>query len=242
MAKATFNSVVAARTSVAGQVLTTSELLQQYESAGGLPSDLEILQQQGQVAEAASLGRSQARHAGKGMTLEVRAAFAAMKKEWSSIRSVLHAVRGNLARANAPAGLLAKIDGISTNEAELVSSVVEEEGVKKRRLRKSVSHEAQRAEIARDSAALLALTEIHPELAARRVDVERLQGLHKAATDLLGAFATRVTLQGAQKNATQVERAAVARQRAQWAASYPLLRALARNDERFRALLAETTR
>lgn len=155
---------------------------------------------------------------------------------------MLHAVRGNLAQANASAALLAKIDGIARNEAELAGSVVEVEGVKKRKMRKSVSHEAQRAEIARDTAALLALTEIHAEPEARRVDVARLQALSKAATDLLGAFAKQATLKGAQKNVIQAGRAAVARQRAQWGASYRIFNQLALKDGRVRELLAGTAR
>ena len=99
-----------------------------------------------------------------------------------------------------------------------------------------------RAEIAKDAGALLGFTEIHPQLAARRVDQPRLDALAKAAADLAGALAVKTASKGARKTATQAEQDAVKEQGAQWAASYRLFAALGQQDERVRSLLKEAAK
>lgn len=138
--------------------------------------------------------------------------------------------------------LLAAVDGILRNEAPVTVSIVEKQGKRRRRVRKSVSQEVVRAEVAKDTAALLALTEIHERLAARRVTVARLEALRKAAESLSEVMAAQLVGQGARKMATQATRDAVTQQRAAWGATYQLLRALGQQDERVRSLLKTAAR
>jgi hypothetical protein len=139
--------------------------------------------------------------------------------------------------------LITRLDGIIANEAQLsVKVYVDDGGEKKRRARKSVSQEALRAEIAKDAAALLELSELETALGERRVDRSRLDALRQSAENLSGLLATRAAKKGAAKAATKAEREAAARQSELWSASYRLLRALANQDERVRSLLSEAAR
>lgn len=155
---------------------------------------------------------------------------------------VMRALRGELARAKAQPALLAAVDGILRNEAPVTVSTVEKQGRKKRRMRKSVSQEVVRAEVAKDIAALLALTEVHERLAARRVTVARLEALRRAAESLPEVRAAQLIGQGERKMATQATRDAVTQQRAAWGSTYQLLRALGQQDERVRSLLKAAAR
>ncbi len=241
MAKLAFGSKVAARTRTAVQILDTAELVAKYEEQGGLARDLERVRDAGLEAEAANLGQSQSKTGGKSATVEVLTTFAAIQKEYSSIMAVVRMVRAELARGG-EAALVGPVDAIIKIEAEVGVRTYEEAGGKKRRKRRLKSQEALRAEIAKDAGALLALTDIHPALAERRVAPSRLEALRDEAEKLSGLLGSRASAKGAAKAATKVEHKAVKRQREAWGACYPLLAALARQDERVRSLLAEAGR
>lgn len=85
---------------------------------------------------------------------------------------------------------------------------------------------------------MLGLTEIHPNLAERRVPPARLEALRTAAEELSGVLGARAAAKGAAKTATQAEHAAVSLQREIWGATYRILSALGRRDERVRSLLS----
>ncbi len=158
MAKMNFNSTVAARTRAAIQILETPDLLTKYDELGGLQRDLVAIRDAGLEAEAANLSQSQAKSTGKGATIDVLAGFASLQKEYSSVMAVLQAVRAELYRTGAPADLVAKMDGIIRNEAQVTVKIWEEEGEKKRKVSKSQSQEALRAEVSKDAGSLLDLT------------------------------------------------------------------------------------
>jgi hypothetical protein len=243
MAGRGFNSLVAARTRAATQIVEIADLLDKYQALGGLARDLEAIRQAGLEAEAANLEQSQSKAAGKGAGVEVMTHFAELQKEYAAVMAIVTAVRADLARNNASADLITRLDGIIANEAQLsVKVYVDDGGEKKRRARKSVSQEALRAEIAKDAAALLELSELETALGERRVDRSRLDALRQSAENLSGLLATRAAKKGAAKAATKAEREAAARQSELWSASYRLLRALANQDERVRSLLSEAAR
>ena len=242
MARHAFNSVVAARTRAAIQIIETPDLLNKYEELGGLRRDLEAIRDAGLEAEAANLSQSQAKSTGKGATIDVLAGFASMQKEYSSVMAILQVVYADLVRTGAPAGLIAKMEGIIRNEAQVTVSAYEEGGEKKRKVGKSKSQEALRAEIAKDAGALLGLTGIHPALAERRVTTARLDALLASAGDLAGMLGSRTAAKGAAKTSTKLEKDAVSRQRDVWGASYRLLSALGKRDDRVRSLLAQAAR
>jgi hypothetical protein len=242
MAVSGFNSTVAARTRAAKEIVDTSDLLSKYLDLGGLKRDLEAIVSAGLDAEAANLGQSQAKAAGKGATVDVLVTFASVQKEYSAVMGVVQAVQADLARSGGSAELTVRLDGILTNEAELSVKVYETEAGTKRKASRSASQEALRAEIAKDAAALLDLTDVHPFLTERRVDSARLEGLKKSAEDLSGLLADRAAAKGAAKTSSKEERDAVSRQRDVWGACYRLLHALSDKDERVRSLLAQAKR
>jgi hypothetical protein len=92
------------------------------------------------------------------------------------------------------------------------------------------------------AAALLDLTEIHQDLAGRRVDLPRLEALKASAEKLSGLLSSRATAKGASKAATKEEREAVSRQRETWGACYRLLSSLGNRDWRVRSLLKDAAR
>lgn len=239
MTKLAYNSTVAARTRTAEQILGCADLVAGYEELGGLRLDLEEIRDAGLAAEAANLGQSQARSVGKGATLDVLARFASAQKEYSAVMAVLQAARADLVRQGAPEALIAKVDDIIRNEAQVTVRTVEVEGGTKRKVAKSLSQEALRAEMAKDAGALLDLAELHPVLAARKVTAGRLAALRAAAEELSGLLGARAVAKGEARAATQVEQDAVARQRRAWGSSYRLLHALGARDERVRSLLAQ---
>jgi len=111
--------------------------------------------------------------------------------------AVLRVVRAELARGGAAAELVGQVDAILENEVEVAVKAYEEEGAKMRRTRRSESQEALRAEIAKDAGALVALTDIHPAPAERRVPPNRLEALRDEAEKLSGLLGTRASAKGA---------------------------------------------
>jgi hypothetical protein len=174
--------------------------------------------------------------------VKVLAAFAALQKEYATVMSVVQAVRAELEAEGGKAEILSRVDGILANEAELSVTVFEEQGAKKRRVGKSLSQEALRAEIARDASALLDLKGIQAALAERRVDQARLSALKSSADRLAGLLASRAAAKGAARASVQGEREAANSQGEKWRACYRLLRALGARDERVRSLLSEASR
>jgi hypothetical protein len=185
--------------------------------------NFEAIHKAGLEAEAVNLAQSQAKSEGKSATVDVLASFASLQKEYKSVMGVVNAVKAEIARNEESSDLLTKLEGILINEAELSVKTIEEEtpeGVtqKKRKVRRSASQEALRAEIAKDAGALIDLTEVHDRLAERRVTPERLSTLLESAKSLSESLANRATAKGAGKTATQIEREACALQRDIWGA------------------------
>ena len=232
--------VVAARTRAAQQILGDQGLLARYEAVGGLYEDLEAIRDAGLRAEAQSLEQSTSKGQGKGATLDVLQAFVSLQREYTALMAAVQAARGDLARAGAPNELLAAVDQILVNEAQVVLvSAQQPDGGKKLRAARSVSQEALRAEIARDAQALLELSAAHEALARRKVDGARLTDLRQAAEALSGHLAERAAKKGAGKAATDGKSEAVKAQSERWGECYRLLALLAQRDGRVAQLLKE---
>jgi len=239
----TFDSIVAARTRTAVQILSTPALLAAYEAKGGIPEDLESIRDHGQKAEALSQAQSAAQAKGGAATLYVLGNFVRLQKEYTAIMAVVQAARLDLAKASAPIETLSAVDRILVNEAEVTfTTVVEPDGKSKKSAVKRASQEALRAEIAKDGRALLDLSAIHPALTKRKVDAPRLSAMITAAESLSGKLAERATSKGAQKMATAAVHDAVSAQKQIWGACYRLLAAVGNEDARVAQLLAETVR
>lgn len=238
-----FNSVVAARTRAASQILSTPELLAGYQDIGGLPSDLKAICDAGLRAEAANLAQSTSKATSGAATVAVLASFAALQKEYAAIMGVVKAVQHDLERVGAPPDVVEALRHVLVNEAEL-AVIVEtgEDGKKKRTTRRSASQESLRAEIEKDASALLALSGAQAALAARKVESARLTALQAAARELSGKLSDRTAKKGATKTTTADEIKAVTEQRASWGACYRLLAALGAKDARVAALLADAAR
>ena len=245
---ASFNSTVAARTRAADQILRSKDLLATYEGHGGLKDDLTFIRDVGHKAEALNQAQSGAQAAGGAATLAVLETFAGLQKEYKSVMAVVQAVLHDLQRAKAPHDVLAALEKILVNEAEVavrsVADGVDAQGkpVKKRAARRKVTQEALRAEIAKDAAALLALKPAHAALGKRRVDAKRLARLQAEADALAGKLADRAAAKGSVKSATAAERESVIEQRRVWGAAYRILAAAGREDHRIAALLKEAAR
>lgn len=243
-----YGSPVEARTGVADHILKTPELLAKYVAVGGLPADLEKILHAGLDAQAANQGQSTSAGTGTGATREALKAFRALKEEYGSVLGILIAVRHAQEEAGAAPALLAQIDQIITNEAELAARTVEiqigepPQKEERRELHRKVSHEAIRAEVEKDAGALVGLTEIHAALGERKVDKARLEKLQKDARALAGKLADRVAAKGSAKDATKAEHEAVGRQSKAWRAHYRLLAKVGRADGTVLKLLAEAAR
>jgi hypothetical protein len=236
-----FNDQVAARGDAAGYVLDRPALLVEYQSGGGLPEDLEFVQVRRWEAEAANQRQGVAGSVAAAATAEALRQFGALQEEYSRVMAVVQAVREDLAAAGAPGDLLLRLDGIMANEAQVrVVTSVAPEG--KRRVRRKVSHEAIRAEVARDARSLMDLTGVHAALGRRRVDLARLRALLDDAVALSGKLATPAEKRGARKAITVEERAAVAALNRRWGACYRLLRPLAARDAGLAELLKKAAR
>ncbi|HSN97026.1 MAG TPA: hypothetical protein VLS89_01975 [Candidatus Nanopelagicales bacterium] len=232
---------VAARTRAAQQILGDQGLLTRYEAVGGLSDDLEAIRDAGLRAEAQSLLQSTSKGQGKAATLDVLQAFAALQREYMGLMAAVQAARGDLARTGASNDLLAALDQILVNEAQVVvvsAPQPEGENGKKRRAR-SVSQEALRAEISRDAKALLELGAAHEALTRRKVDTARLSRLQEDAEALAGQLAERAVKKGAGKAATNGKSDAVKEQSDRWAECYRLLALVGQRDERVAQLLKE---
>ncbi|MBN2036156.1 MAG: hypothetical protein JW768_05380 [Chitinispirillaceae bacterium] len=239
MSAKAFNAKVAARTRVAVQITETPDLLTKYEKVGGLRRDLETIAKFGMDAEAANLGQSQAKASGKAATIDVLVSFASLQKEYAGIMAAVDAVRSELEFSGASAEIMAKTDAIIKNEVPLSIKTYEKDGVTKRTARKLRTQEALRAEIAKDAAALLEMTDIHRPLSERQVDPARLQALKESAEKLSGLLSNRAATKGASRTATKEEREAVEKQEKAWHACVRLLKELGNRDERVRTLLKE---
>jgi hypothetical protein len=239
----TFDSTIAARTRAAVQILATPDLLASYEAKGGTKEDLESIRSHGQTAEALSQAQSAAQAKGGAATLYVLSTFVALQREYAAIMAVVQAVRHDLAKAAAPAGVLSAVDRILVNEAEIaIKTQVDGEGKSKKKAVKRASQEALRAEIAKDARALQELSTIHAALEKRKVDGPRLGKLAAVAESLSGKLAERAAAKGAQKIATTAMHDAVSEQKKVWGACYRLLAAVGSEDARAAQLLTEAAR
>lgn len=239
---AAFNSTTAARTRTAENILLDKGLLALYVDAGGLKDDLEAIRDAGLTAEALSHAQSAAQADGSAATASILSAYVELQKEYRAVMSIVHAVRLDLKRAGADDSVLAAVEKILINEAELTVRTIDVEGKKTRRAKRSASQEALRAEIAKDAAALLALKPAHAALNKRGIDGKRLTRLEDAAAQLAGKLAERTAKKGASKDATSAVAAAVLEQNERWGASYRILTRVGRQDARIANLLKEAAR
>lgn len=238
----TFGGLVAARTRTARQILADPTLLALFEDKGGLRRDLEAIRDAGESAEAQGVAQSVAKGQSGGATLDVLKSFAAVQREYNDVMAVVQAVRGDLGK-DAPSDLVSALDRILVNEAQVIVRTVEkEDGKKAREAARSTSQEALRAEIAKDAAALVALTAAHAALAERKVSLVRLHKLKDDADALAGKLAARATKKGAGKVATGMRAEAEKAQSAKWSSCYRILAKVGQVDQRVDALLKEAAR
>lgn len=244
----TYDTVVAARTRAADEILSTPDLLSAYEARGGLADDLRGIAGAGHRAEVLSQAQGSAQAAGEASTEELLTAFTALQKEYGAVMAVVQAARLDLIKAQAPADVVKAIEKILVNEAEVRvlpvkgedgKPVVGKDGKVKKAAVKSASQEALRAEIARDARGLLDLAGAHAALDKRKVDKARLTALRDAAEGLSGKLADRTSTKGGGKKATGSLHDAVTEQKQLWGACYRILAALGRADTRAAALLTE---
>lgn len=236
-------STIAARTRAAQQILDHLDLFAVYESVGGLKADLEAIRDAGLASEAQMLAQGSAKSAGEAATLDVLSAYAAVQKEYVAVMAAVQAARRDLEKAGAAAEVLAEVDRILENEAQVVvSTTAQPDGGKKRKTSRSESQEALRAEIAKDAGALLAVDVALPVLEARKVSKERLEKLRADAEALSGKLAARTVKKGEQKAMTAARANTVAELAAAWGACYRLLALSAQKDARVAELLREAAR
>lgn len=239
---ASFNSVTAARTRTADNILRNKVLLDLYVDAGGLREDLEAIRDAGQTAEVLSQAQPGMQGDGNAATQDVLSAFVGLQKEYRAVMAIVQAVRRDLTAAGADTSVIATVEQILVNEAQVTVHTVEVEGKKSRRVKRSVSQEALRAEIAKDAGALLALKPAHAALNKRRVDAKRLQRLEDDAAALAGKLAERTSKKGASKTVTSAITDAVRGQNEVWGACYRILSRVGRQDPRVAGLLKDAAR
>jgi hypothetical protein len=232
-----YNDKVAARTRAAEMVLGTPDLLTRYEAQGGLKEDLQSIRDSGKRAEALNMARATNTRLSVEATAVVMEKFQNLRVDYSQIMAVLQAVRGDLLVAKAPPAQVAGVDKILANEAALAVETVEKDGVKQRKVGRSLSYESIRSEIQRDAKAMLDATELHPMLTRRKVTVPRLQALAKAAEDLSGKLGEQSLKRGSTQEATKAIHEAVAAQKLRWGSSYRVLRAVGAASPNFAELL-----
>jgi hypothetical protein len=237
MAVTAFNSVVARRRDCAKQILADTALMSAYEKAGGTKEELQAIVAAGDSAEAFNLAQSDRLGANVASTEQVLKAFVALQTEYASIMAVTKAVSYDVRSSGADESIAARLDQILVNEAELTIKTIEKDGKKERRATRSQSQEALRAEIEKDAGALLTLTEAHPFLAKRRVDVPRLKALQTSAQKLGGKLAEKVASSAQRKEATKSERDAVAKVSQAWEGCYRILSLAGRSNDRIAELV-----
>ena len=241
----TFNSVVAARTRAAAEILRVPEYLSAYVLQGGRSEDLTKIVELGQHAEGRHQEQTRTKAVSGAAAETVQFEFQALRSEYSKVMAVMHAVVKDLREANAPVEVVRTISQILIDESERVLIPMAGEGDQpdeppKRRSVRSQSQEAVRAEIQKDVGLLIQLEAAHPALVERKVDLPRLEKLHLAAQTLTGKLATRVARKGEAKGTTRSLRGIVAEQRREWGMIYPLLRLAGQTDPRIAELLAAT--
>jgi hypothetical protein len=238
-----YTSVVAARTRAAQQILSTPDLLAVFESRGGLKADLDDIVSAGRDAEAFNQAQASTRSDGKQATRAVLGEFADLQRDYVLLLGALRAILGSLKRANLNDPNVSRLADIIDNRASVTVSEVADlaEGATgaKRRVSRSASQEAVRAEIERDLTAVKGFSAIAAALTARTWTAQRIQALLTKTSSLSGKLGDRVAKKGASKAATTSERQAVARQSDTWASTYGLLVAAGRADARIAALLRD---
>ncbi|HEX2568563.1 MAG TPA: hypothetical protein VH877_03315 [Polyangia bacterium] len=250
----TFNSGVAARTRTADEILRSAEYLAIYVQQGGRPEDLMKIVDLGRRAELRHQEQTQAQALGGAATETVQTQYQTMRKEYRKVMAVVPAVVKDLREANAPVDVVHGIRQVLLNESERVLLPVaggsepdegkpeegESDEPKPRRSVRSQSKEAVRAEIQKDMGLLIQLEAVHPALAERKVELQRLKDIHSLAQSLSGHLSTRTARKGAAKGTTRSLRSLVAEQRREWGTIYRLLALAGRADPRIAELLAST--
>lgn len=243
MGKTGFTPRVAARTRTAEAILADDVKLAAYKDAFGKKKDLETIRDRGKECEAFNLGQSQAGAAGQAGTLDVLLHFAEIQKDYKKLMGGVQATRLDLVEAGADEDTLKGIDRILVNESAVVIRTIEaQEGQKSRKAVKSLAQEAVRAEIAKDTAALLDLDDAHAALTDRGITTKEIGDLNKRAEALSGKLASRAAIRGAGKAATKGERQAAAAQSDRWEASYRALALAGRNNPGIQSLLDEAAK
>lgn len=240
MPRTPVNSRIVARTRAAAHILDTTDLLAKWRTVGGLDTDLTFLREVGARAEVLGLAHDRVRDDGEVPSAEVLSAFADLTQEHRRVMAVVRAVLGDLALENKPDTLMVEVERILATDSGPRRSTrgSAARGKKGRRGPKS-TQETQRTEIHEAAEALLALTDLHARLQARRVGPERLTTLRDQAAALTGALATRKAKKGASKHALAEAHALVAQHTTKWASLHDLLCELAARDERVRLLLKQ---
>lgn len=243
MALPVFDDVVAARTRAAAQILRSPEMLEAYLASGGAEDDLRAIRDHGARAEALNLAQTKAQGSGETATLQLLEELAWVQREYVLIMGALRGERGALVETGASSDLIAEIDRILEDEAQVsIRTAALADGTTKSSRASSKAQEATRAEIERDMSSLIALTGVHDGLARRRIDVARLTRLRDRAQALTGKLATRAQQKGAAKGATKAEREAVERQSTRWGASYRTLTIAAASNAGIAQLIKEAAR
>jgi hypothetical protein len=241
MAKLSCNDVILSRTHFAEHVLSTPQLLAQYEAVGGTKEDLEGLVETGRRAQSYNLAQNLSSGVASGSTLETAQQLRELHEEHTALMGVTQAVRLDLQKQGASEELLSTIDSILANNAPLRFEATEVDGAKKRKASSSRSQEAIRREIEDDATALIGLTAAHEALSRRKLTPERLAALQAKAQALAGKLSSRTAKKGATQTNTQEERKAVAEQGEIWASCYRLLAALGSQDPSLQAMLAKAS-
>ena len=241
---AEFDDATAARTRAAALILQSEEMLAAFEAVNGHKGDLAAIRDHGARAETLNLAQTEAQREGTAATLDLLNEIAAVEREYVQIMAAVKAHRAALAdQEEPPKELIANLDAIVKNEAQVtVRTTPLEDGSSKKKKQASRGQEAVRAEVERDASSLLALTEAHAGLAARRIDVARLTRLRDRAASLAGKLAVRSEKKGRAKGSTKAEHEAVKRQNLRWDGTYPTLALAAARHDGIAQLLQDTTR
>ena len=241
---AEFDEAAAARTRAADLILKSADMLAAFEAVNGHRGDLEAIRDHGARAEALNLAQTEAQRAGTTATLDLLNEIAGVQREYVLIMAAVKAARAALAdQEEPPEELIAQLDAILKDEARVtVRTTTFEDGSTVKKQQASRAQEAVRAEIERDASSLIALTEAHAELAARRVDVARLTRLRDRAAALAGKLATRSEKKGGAKGSTKAEHDAVNRQNLRWEGTARTLTLAAERHDGIAQLLKDAAR
>lgn len=123
---------------------------------------------------------------GLAATLDVAHAFAALQREYKAVMAVVRAVLHDLQGHDSTSAVLSALEKVLADETAVIVSVTTKDDKNVRKRHRSEAQEAVRAEIRKDAAALLEISEAAEALATRKVDGARLTKLRDDADALSG--------------------------------------------------------